>query len=205
MSKFSDGAKNWWASPAGMKEREKRRAKRRAAPDADATGPTQWRPSAPIPTPEPEPEFEAPPETSPPPTAPSSDEFVKPSDVKDRKLGRDLPQVGSKGGWVADMIAAVGQKIHETEELVTGDPKLHHGSADERIWQGLGHYVEEMIDIEKYGIIILLIVLVSAEMTRVGILVVDLQKKGVIGKPNPRRKPEGADEEAPEGPRPQVK
>jgi len=116
--------------------------------------------------------------------APPSDEFVRPEDVKSPP-GRDLKSP-AKTGWVADMIAAVGQKIHETEYIVTGDPKLQHGTADERIWMGVGRYVEEMVDIQKYGVMILLIALVSAEMTRAGILVMDLQRSGRLG---PRRRP----------------
>lgn len=150
------------------------------------TGPPQIRGSMPVAAADIAPDVEPEPAPTPVPTfAPPSDEFVKPEDLKAPTFGRDMKTPG-KGGWVADMIAAVGQKIHETEYIVTGDPKLQHGTADERIWMGVGRYVEEMVDIQKYGVMILLIALVSAEMTRAGILVMDLQRSGRLG---PRRRP----------------
>ncbi len=217
MTDFSSSAKSWWASAAGKAEKAKRRAKYKGTgaginlhpvkpgKKAEGSGPPQWRPSEPV-SPGPE-DFDSPletpvPEPAPEPTfAPPADEFVRPEDVK-VPAARTAKTPG-RGGWVADMIAAVGQKIHETEYIVTGDPKLQHGSADERIWIGVGRYVEEMVDIEKYGVMILLIALVSAEMTRAGILVMDLQKQGKIGRRPPRRPPEEPAEET--GPMPQMK
>ena len=102
---------------------------------------------------------------------------------------------------MADMVAAGGQKIHETEYLVTGDKRLLHGPADERIWKGLGRYIEEMVDIQKYGLLVLMLVLLASEMTRVGLVVDDLNKQGRLG---PRKGPpkEGEPEK---GPKAQVK
>jgi hypothetical protein len=101
------------------------------------------------------------------------EEFVTEEEVKERFAPKPIPKTEGKmpqqPGFIVDMVAGLGQKIHETEYGLTGHPVFQHGPADERIWKGLGAYVESQVDPAKWGILILCIVLVGSEAMKIGV------------------------------------
>lgn len=114
-------------------------------------------------------------------------EFIKAEDLKKKWSPSKTPPVSGKGpeeaGFIAEMIAGLGHKIHDTEYGLTGHPVFQHSEADERIWKGVGKYVESQLDPAKYGIVILLVVLVGSEMMKVAVWGNDTMKQ--------RRRPKG--------------
>jgi len=92
--------------------------------------------------------------------------YVTPMDVKKAGAFATAPatdKMPGQSGFIAELVAGAGQKLHETEYGPTGHPVFIHGPADERIWTALGRYVESQLDITKYGVVILLVVLLGSE------------------------------------------
>lgn len=105
----------------------------------------------------------------PEPTFDEEAAFIRPEDVAKEEAKSGPAHEPGDSGWVADMVAAAGEKLHETEYAVTGDRVFLHTPADERIWRGLGKYVEKYLDPAKYGLVVLVIVLLGAESMKVAI------------------------------------
>lgn len=121
--------------------------------------------------PAPKVEEPTPPEPS-PPIDDEEAEFVKPEDIRKMSaLGQPPTSDKEPGqaGFIADLVAGAGQKLHEVEYGVFGHPVFQHTPADERIWSALGRYAESMLDPTKYGIVILLVVLVGSESMKLAV------------------------------------
>jgi hypothetical protein len=117
-------------------------------------------------------------------------EFITDADVKKTKVSTTptTDKHPMEAGFVVDMVSGLGQKIHETEHGLTGHPVFIHTEADEKIWRGLGRYVESMVDPAKYGVVILLVVLVGSELLKLGIWAADDAKAKRAPKPKEKRK-----------------
>ncbi len=94
-------------------------------------------------------------------------EFVNAKDVKETAPA--FSKSVGESGFIAELVAGAGQKLHEVEYTATGDSVFIHTPADERIWQALGHYVESTLDPTKYGIIVLMVVLMGSETAKLAI------------------------------------
>jgi hypothetical protein len=107
-------------------------------------------------------------------------EFVTAEEVKKRwepnPVIKPEGKTPEQSGFITELVAGLGQKIHETEYGMTGHPVFIHGPADERIWTGLGRYVESQLDPAKYGIVILTVVLVGSELMKIAVWGNDVAK-----------------------------
>lgn len=117
-------------------------------------------------------------------TGPTNDEeaeFIRAEDLKKKWSPSKTPATSGKHpeepGFIAEMIAGLGHKIHDTEYGLTGHPVFQHSEADERIWKGVGKYVESQLDPAKYGIVVLLVVLLGSEMMKLAVYGGDVMKK----------------------------
>jgi hypothetical protein len=136
-------------------------------------------------------------------------EFITPKDVKalaDKPVPRPAgPGAPMERGFIADMVAGAGQKLHDTEYALTGHPVFQHTEADERIWLALGKYVENTIDPAKYGLVILITVLLLSEGGKVAVFASDRVKEKQHHAPagKTREVPAGATGELPPLPPPE--
>lgn len=109
--------------------------------------------------------------------------FVTDREVREPGISMTDKSVGDSG-FLAEIIAASGQQLHETEYYLTGDRVFLHTPAKERMWVALGKYVESVVDPTKYGPIILLVAILGMEL---GCLAV-YAKHRADAKPKPKGK-----------------
>ena len=117
-------------------------------------------------------------------------EFITDEDVKKTKV-LTAPSTDKKpmeAGFVVEMVSGLGQKIHETEYGLTGHPVFQHTEGDEKLWRGLGRYVESQLDMSKYGVVVMFIFLISSELLKVGVWGIDAQKAKRAPKPKEKKK-----------------
>ena len=145
------------------------------------------------------------PVSAPPPSpTPVNDDMPEiPSTLNDRVRDSDAPFVTPKDvtgvvpsiaatpgtrGFIAEAVAASGHQLHDVEYKLTGHPIFAHTEPKERLWLALGKAIEAELDVSKYGIIILAVLVLGSELACVGVFMNDRRKAQARNAPNKKGK-----------------